>query len=411
MAFFKILIIPSLNNEYDRRMVASLSKGFQNLGYEAYSASETIDGENLRNRCIDFKFNVIIHVNGVRDRNYPLPKSVKYISWYQDVFIDTQKKIIHGLDAEDILYTISDAKILGIHSLPDCRHEILLSGVDSNIGNFKNTGHLKNDISIVGFIPENLEKDTFYYIEKLKKINGYEIYPKLKKYSRKLISNILFGTKSIELIMKEIVEKNYEPLTGSLDIKKLESIIRNEVSISAQTQNNSFEDRLNFYVQTYPRKIDREVLAKAAIRASKKISLYGPNWSSYSDFKKFDKGFIDSQEKLLSVYQNSNINLSSNTHGLGIHSRVLESMAVGGYIMTHRSINDFNQSGIATHFNENIHYNYYNVSDLSNNLKWWLNPSKSNKINEIRNSARHEVLKNHTWERRSEKIIEDLKKC
>src|ERR1039457_1675533 len=105
--------------------------------------------------------------------------------------------------------------------------------------------------------------------------------------------------------------------------------------------------------------MDRRTLIDAASKVSKSLELYGPGLSAHEFTVPFFKGVIDTQDGLLDVYCRSKINLSNNTHGLGLHSRTLECMAVGGFIFTHESPHDNKAGGMLTSFEPGVHYGSY----------------------------------------------------
>ena len=63
---------------------------------------------------------------------------------------------------------------------------------------------------------------------------------------------------------------------------------------------------------------------------------------------KFSKIFTWSnkrQKKIEKIFYSSKINLTNNTHGLALHSRVIECMACEGFVMSHNSPRDNTHGG------------------------------------------------------------------
>jgi hypothetical protein len=256
--------------------------------------------------------------------------------------------------------------------------------------------------------------------------------------------------------MKNIVESVYQPLTGSLDIHKLstamESLLteyrrpkyrikkikkknsselksvltpyyerflgrsdlsasiikylikRNEVLDLAEF--DAFKKAIAYFSNTYPRLLDRVRLVDTIIDITRSIELYGKGWDAHSKYSPYYCGSIDDHEELLNLYRKTKINLTNNTHGLGMHSRNLECMAVGGFLMMHTSPNENIEGGMAHHFLPGIHYASYSINNLKEEAKFWLK-NESKRI-QIGLNARDEIMKNHLWIHRARKIIDDL---
>ena len=100
----RILITPNVAVPYDQRMVKGLAKGFNSIGHIAHAWALPLSAENLVKQCKDLSIDVLIQVNRVRDPNVPLPKNVRHISWYQDVYLETSNSFSDIFHSSDILY-------------------------------------------------------------------------------------------------------------------------------------------------------------------------------------------------------------------------------------------------------------------------------------------------------------------
>jgi hypothetical protein len=404
---YKILIIPSLGNPYDVRMVQGLAEGFNSIGVSAKAKNKKISSEEILNECKDFKYNVVLKINEVRGSFEQELKDIRVISWYQDIYCDTEEKLKMGLQANDILYTMGDRKVLGIVDDIKVKNEILLTAVAPDLLSLKNK-HMNyyHDFSICGFIPKNVENESVRESIKraikvilLKLVNKGIINIENQKLIKK-IKNI--NNNKIDSALRALVESNYHSLTGSLDINQIEKIIKNSFSNHEVLS----EEKLNYYAQTYPRKIDRINLVNELLEFTTSIGLYGPNWDTYPILKKYHKGVITDRMNLMRVYQGTKINLANNTHGIGIHSRTLEVMAVGGFVATHESENDELTGGILDGFTPDRHFCYYRKGEIRQECQKWL--EDNNRRIAAGESAREVVRDKHLWIHRAKKIIEDL---
>jgi hypothetical protein len=411
----KILVIPSTNELYDIRMASNLSGSFNSVGIDStWIKKDAVSKDKFNIFLKTNNINILFVFNGIRNE-FNIDKNVRFISWIQDVFIGTENELLSGYNDGDIIYTITDPDILGFtKNINKTKNSCLLVAANKNLNIDQNRfSNKKFDISLLGFIPENdrYNFNLYNYLKNFKFKNLFEFKKIIKK-----INQIVYRKKDIDFFtykMSKLVTQNYEPLTGSLDILKLENIILNNFKYlefnEVFNKNNNFINHLNYYVQTYPRKLDRLILANSMIKSNaKSIGFFGKNWDQYPDFKKYSYGHIDNLSEILTIFRNSDVNVHNNNHGLGITTRTLESMIVGGYIMTHKSVNDYSSAGILSYFKAGEHFNFYDVEDLENNINYWINPLRSNNINNIKNNARNFVINYHLWEHRALKVINDL---
>lgn len=409
--YFNVLIIPSLNNAYDLRMAEDFSDAFRNIGHMALAGNAGLSEMEISKQCVSNSHNVVMKINGVRKKRQAELKNIRFLSWYQDIFPNTDKEINEGLDDQDILYTMGDRHVLGLNEEIKCRNNVLMMGVSKRLLDVNNKYQYRYDFSVCGFIPRNNAKSLRYFIiNKIKRIlqllMEYKIIKIKSEELSKKIKNL--SDKNIESIMGKIVSKNYSPLEGNLDINILSQLISKElISLDIEIKSNDICEMIKYYSQTYPRRIDRELLVSELIELSNSIALFGPNWDSYPLFKKFHKGTIYKHKKLIDVYMKTKINIGNNTHGIGLHSRTLEVMAVGGFFATHKSAHDECSGGILESFIPDRHFIYYEKNQMSESLLNWLEDDIGRE--RVGKRAREIVKNKHLWEHRALQVINDLK--
>ncbi len=170
----------------------------------------------------------------------------------------------------------------------------------------------------------------------------------------------------------------------------------------------TFSAAINYLAQTYPRLLDRRELVNKILQISGSLELYGLGWNAHHEFRNYHKGFIESQAGLLDVYRRSCINLANNTHGLGLHSRTLECMAVGGFIFTHTSPHDGKPGGMLTSFEPEVHYGAFTPENIQEEARRWLKDEKKRK--EVGRRAAAAIRGQHCWHHRAQQIVNDLRK-
>lgn len=454
----KILITPNYASPYDRRMVSGLAAGFHVIGHQALALPAPISAVDLEKQCRELSIDVVIQVNRTRHPEVTLPSKVRYISWFQDVFPETTKHFAEGFRDSDILYALGDAGVLGLDAQLPCYVGSLVSGVDKAVIDYsKGITSDPVDFSLCGFIPSppllatrNLRKDTLDLI-RLNPLLG-------ARRAAAIMRRILLGYYLVPrlqnaalITMMDTVRGNYRPLRGELDIHKLTQTMRDATAIyegmssgdgqyriggiftelknyarhfvgghrlkKGRTHQKTipdfqalspFEKSINYFAREYPRLLDREALINGILQISSSLELYGPGWDMHPVFNPYAKGIIDTQDGLLDVYRRSRINLANNTHGLGLHSRTLECMAVGGFVLTHESPHDNKPGGMLTSFEPGVHYGAFTPDNLHDDARRWLADEAVRK--RVGQQAAAIVRGRHCWHHRARQILDDLKK-
>jgi hypothetical protein len=75
-------------------------------------------------------------------------------------------------------------------------------------------------------------------------------------------------------------------------------------------------------------------------KAGRSLRLYGQGWEKHPDFAKYAAGYAQQGDGLAAIYQASRINLHLMESGGFFHSRPLDGLAAGGFLLTRTSPND-----------------------------------------------------------------------
>ncbi len=450
---YKFLIIASETAAYDARMVEGLKRGFESIGYTAAAIAHPMSGEAFIELCKSQNFNIVIQVNGIKPA-IEIPTNIRYVSWVQDVFLETSNLIAASpIRDGDILYTLGDPSILGLKIPEDCFTSSLFTGVSQELLNYKNPdSYGVIDFSLCGYIPQkltinnSLKKLILWHLDRL-----IASVPIIRNYS--FVQEAFLNPAAI-IKMHDFVCAAYEPLTGSLDIEYFERslraytkkysdlrsrhnkkkiltslFLRNFLSeyreilnflgaanigkydkaILRKSSSSAYDRAVNYFSQSFPRMIDRIALAELASGVSSSFEIYGSeNWLGFPEVEKYYRGNIFDLNSLLNIFIKSKINLSNNTHGLGMHSRVLECMAVGGFIFQHESPNDNISGGMLTEFEPGVHFGQYSKLNFAEESSKWLADDAARMA--VAENAKKIISRNHLWTHRALQIVNDLNK-
>lgn len=464
----RILITPNVPCPYDQRMVKELAGGFNRIGHYAGALPDPLSPTEIVKMCESLSIDVVLQINRTRDPNIHLPPHVRHIAWFQDVYPETLDGFSERFHSSDILYSLGDPDVLGLNVQMPCYVGSLFTGVDPTTLDFNRHGIQKDiDFSLCGGLPHpvklepDIRSDILWYLDSM--LKNIPLIGRLRIIW--LIRKVLFRGKlpvnyvpySTLQAIARIVESFYRPLRGELDIhlladvmlqqstlfedaftetpidpstrypSKLSMLLKPHISkflgrsdLKARlvrylagestffqpTTTTPTRKAISFFSQSYPRIMDRVALIEATSRISKSLELYGPGLSSHEFARPYFKGVIDKQDELLKVYCRSKINLSNNTHGLGLHSRTLECMAVGGFIFMHESPHDNKAGGMLTSFEPGVHYGSYTPENFTEEAVRWLKDDSGRMRAGMR--AESVIRERHCWHHRAQQIIDDL---
>jgi Glycosyl transferases group 1 len=458
----RFLIVPDQPNPYDQRMTRGLASGLVEIGHQAHAFVVPPPDVELVAACKVLGTDVVVQVNRVRPVDPPLPPDVRHISWYQDVFTDTRGGMKGRIRESDLVYALGDPEVLGLRVGLPCFLGSLFTGVDEATLRFApRTNARMVDFSLCGYIPApfggrpSLKRDLLWYVESCLA----RILPigRLGIFRPALLAHVPYA----QLIsLRDTVETLYSPLRGDLDIHYLASamlgitgwasdVARPPVrgakrkrrlphlglvlrpygpefgprrvglarslqfmvlaATGALERRQAELDRVVRYLsREYPRLLDRVALIRAVLNVSNSLELYGPGWDIHKEFAAYHHGILDDLDALLAVYRRTRVNLGNNTHGLGLHSRNLECMAVGGFLFTHASRNDGKPGGLHTSFEPGVHYGMFTPENLEEEARRWLRDQKRRTAAARR--ATRVIRDRHMWRHRAQQLVDDLSK-
>lgn len=423
-----ILLIPYNNSEYYINMLDGLALAFNEIGHKTIVLLEPPSINELKRIILEQKIDLTLSINKIIGRNEKIKTPL--FCWIQDVFPGTENALSKYIADNEYIYTFGDPKDLGFRETPPNYLGSLITGVSEFDTDFNNEKKWGIDISFCGYIPsplkvaKNPEFLEFFY-------DNLFLHSKLLYQYITCLSGPGYLTRQTHALIKDIVESTYEPLRGSLDVVQLEKKIREIIcypetnySLKNYSENlfsfrpnkipnlfsliNTKIDRIiRYYVHTHTRYLDRNFLLQNVISSfpEKKIKIYGIGWDAHPRYKNFSHPHINDKYSLYEIYKSSRINLNNNTHGFGLHSRVLECVNSGGFFMTHKSKSDYGPGGVLSSFEENKHFGFYDPNDIHNSISEWLTNDKR-RLHAVK-EAQKIIFSEHLWRYRTNQILND----
>jgi len=443
MKKYRFLITIPHDTHYYFYNCNELAKSLKLLGHDVSISKNNLNGISLNKFIIKYKIDIVLQIN--QGPVAELPAKVVHISWYQDIH-DEHIDIQNYLNSKSIIYLLGSPKNFNLGFKPKVLCKNYFFGVNKNIIKKK---EIEKDIDInhIAYIPRAnskiLENSIVILFSKLfsffsvslfiyKFINMLsKIYKKYQSYN--FLLNINFSRKKffifhipvknyIEQKIKHLyktlryilesetihtfhryINNNYTPLGGNLNVLEIKQKLRKIKNF------DYLWDRHKFILTEYPRLLDRLLIGDHLLKLSTKYNVFlaGKNWNSYSKFAKISRPHISSHKQIIDIYRRSKITICNNNHGIGMHSRVLESMAAGSFVLMNESPFSKEPSGIGYSLKKGTHYDVYNKDNLTEKIEYWLKNNKK-RTNAIQ-YAKKFILKNHLWSNRANELITDLK--
>ena len=414
----KIYLVPNTANIYDINQANELAAGLKQHGNDIYVFKGPIkqhhsdyrptqfqqSGYNERKVYQEVNSDILIEVNRLRSKY--LKKNVRHISWFQDVRPSDYKKLVeyaNRMDPDDMIYLLGDKKHFGFSS---SLHGIkcLLSGASVRTINSELRGpkSFKYDLNLLGYYSSFKERPPLPFLSSRSEILLKEILRRPKSlvdivFSENIQINLDRFFYDEFFVRHEVaIKSKYKPLTGVLFEPDLEEI-----------KNNIDKVIYDYLYIEIPRKLDRNLLfekIQALYYRDKKVIIAGLNWPESFPSSPFVSKHVDKPDEL---YNSSKITIHNNTHGLGIHSRVLDCMAVGGFVMMHPSPHSRLPGGMDSTFEPDVNYGLYSADNFVEKVEEWLADDERRKKAITENKKI--LLSKHLWEHRAEQILRDLK--
>jgi len=374
----KFLLIPAYDRPYDLRMMRGLGDALAEAGHDCTIVPfPKCDGVMAK------EYDILLVINRPRPDN--LAKNVKYIVWIQDFYPPgfatpdgTPCTYEDCARPDDIFYTLGDAGRLGIEGVRVEHCKSLLTGIDPGLLDYS-AATTDLDFSICGYIPLPMTKLAMNPVERFYFQEAERLYTPLTGSIHHLeFASALFAT---------------EDRTGSIEVP--------------EAQRQQAAGFCKWLASEYPRYADRLRLAQLAYFVSTNCEFHGINWRKYSQFGPHTFAPTKDENELYGIFRRSKINLNCNCSGFGLHSRVLESMAVGGFIMSNACPDPQADGRLTTCFEPDVHFGEYTQDNFIEKARYWLQNDEAR--NRAINESRKIIASQHLWKHRAQQILNDLK--
>lgn len=418
----KILLVPNFSTRYDLKILRYLAAELSNLGCDCEVSLHPLTSNKIyytidsiayklkkteKEVYREIRADVLLEIN--RFRSKYLNKKITHINWIQDL-PKREFRYLERIQNNSIHYLYGSPAFFGLDKkkLNFKNQKILFAGYSPKNSNLVRSE--KYDINLLGYMSTIFEvcgsKDDYFFGTHQNLSQKSILSLVCKQILRKpfILINILKGL-SLNLPSKyfvsnefksllQIIREKYDPLTGNLNM-----------NMFGKKENYFIEELKNYLLLEYPRYKDRLVLfnlIKTLDPKYKKI-VAGPNWKNY--FPEYE--FVKDPKDELEIFSKSKITIHNNTHGLGLHPRIFECIACGSFPFMHATVHNCEEGALDKVLEPDRHFGLFSKENLVESIESWVNDHDKRRRGVL--EAQKIMESCHTWKKRAEQVLIDLK--
>ena len=249
MRSLNFLLVPFICNNYDLNQLQDIKEELIKSGHSATKINRIITEDELSELVNEGNYNCVFRVNGPRP--YKIKKDVRFITWYQDFYFDSIKQL-ESFKSSDIVYFYTAPEAYGIQKKLNCLTSNFYPGINDinngedlqSISKITSINKYQNvDLSLLGvMISVNICNFNTFHYRNYKNFENHQVanmdysyfINELDKDEKKLTIN---EYKEFVCELQNIVELNYKPLSGELEIFELVKKIRKTIKKNFRNPN------------------------------------------------------------------------------------------------------------------------------------------------------------------------------
>ena len=362
------ILLTAPQASFYHRQIYDFSSAFQEIGITCYTTIFQDRRESIHDWLANNDVQAVLEINHTIESEENWPRHIGHAVWIQDYKAQFGKKQIDDVGASDVVYVLGSPKIFGISLMALRRWEFLYPGA-RRVVNDDDGPPEETDFSITGFLAPPIDHD----IVVARTLDGGDVHLKdfLKIYPRRYLSHINENARENRSAIAQVcAHMQWRMLPEGLDI--VETII--------------------------PRSLDREIILRSIMETSTSIGIYGPTtWTKWPEFAPFYRGYIRDPIDLDRVYGTTRVNIHNGS--ATIHSRSIDCMAAGGFIMINQTPLDFEEGGICHYFDPDRHYGRFTMDTVADVAQYYVKNKDVRK--RIVRDAKQQIRNGHLWKHRA----------
>jgi hypothetical protein len=357
-------------------VLAGFAQAFNACGYPCAWRNQRVDLEAMSGLLPGFDVAACVEINRTLPAGTPWPDGTAHLAWIRDHRFDGID-LTRDLGASHHHYFLANPSIYGIEPGAMRRWSILLPGARDDVRAAEGI-EAHRDFCFAGFLPAPLDAD----------------------------SPVAFMPDGRPVTLQKVLE-HLPSDTLRLSRFRLATIRSDLDAVCRRIGCSPITDQkvLNVFDNLLPRTIERKTMLESIITLGGTLDIYGQqNWLLWPQFAPYHRGFIQNTIELNAIFQSANINLHNSNHSM--HSRVIDCLAAGGFLLINETLDDWGPAGIRKYLEPERHYGSYPIDNIAEVAKRYLSDQKTRAL--IAAEGRHEILRSHTWRHRAAQVLHDL---
>lgn len=361
------------------KVLIYLQEAFEELGVRTTLMDRFLNDAELTEFCRQFSPDAIFEYNRVRDEVRGLPDDVVHLGW----IVDTMGRPNSAFQGSEITY------FFGKNWARACAGR---------------TGGL------VSWLPPGFSPSRFFP-EAAPPLSDFSFLGHMSApWSREEEARLVSAPGARPLRFGEVMAAYTErlrnnPLPGATNDDYVALALQVIQTLGGGAPQLSRALHYDFGCRTL-RMVNRHRLLQSVVKFSHSLRIYGPgHWRDWPDYAPYHQGFLGDPHQVRRVYQTTRINLHE---GVGIHFRVFDCLAAGGFLFYMQDVDDQNGVGIQEFFEPNRHYIPVTEGDFAEKAAFYLaRPALCQRLGQ---EAARLVHGRDTWGHRARQILADYQK-
>lgn len=372
----RMLLITSLFTTVLQYVTDDLAEAFRELGHETLvlrekDAGEGVDAVMVSRAVLSFNPDMVLCINHLRsEMSASIPADVPFICWIQDLMGHFQdRRLIDQLGKLDFHYTLTQGCKGFLDSLSYREVDVLPFGV--NTRRFFPMADLP------------AADDRVAYITHLHEVREPAKLPGLFRW----------------------MEENYPFCLTDLDIGP--PLICPKALAHFQVALDEAETREVWSAMGHHfRRMERLWFMDCLLESGFQVAVYGEGWDQIAKYRPWHCGVVANGRPLAEAYQKHKVVLHT---GLNMHSRVMEAMAAGGFVVIRHDGADYLPGGLNDHLTigEDI-LSFQDVPELQATIRRALSDEAWRQ--QVIARGRRLVLENESYRNRACQLLHSVEK-
>lgn len=398
-----LILLTAPEGEFYAHVLRGFAEGFEAAGIACLARNPAPPLDRVAEWARQVRPAAVLEINRFLPAGLAWPGDTAHLVWLQDHRFNGED-LTRSLGASHHLYFVVHPASFGIDVPADRAWSVLVPGARLDAPP-PSGAPMRRDFSVVGHLPAPL--DGIAPVAQMPDGRVLRLAELLCAYPLNTSSDAAFSMRDIHRAVAEACRR-----IGCLPITDRGTL-------------QSFDEIL-------VRTLERKRIIESVLLTGGSLEIFGPpSWRKWPQFAPYHRGHVDNPRDLDQVFQTTRVNLHNS--GLTLHFRLMDCLAVGGFMLVNETPWDDLPGGIHRYMEPGRHYGAYKIGPMRDGppfdfLTEWLRPQgapPAERCGDVADVAarfladapareriaaegRRLVLAEHTWRNRAEQVLRDI---